>query len=197
MPNLVVNSGARIQALVRNGKVDISVEAAIPGRGIRRTTLSEERQPEVVAFLRRVGTATEAEFNLFSEQEIDLLREFGILVPEPDAPGTIPLDLTLRKREAPQAAPQVLIEDLQKNLPNIPLRIPEGGRVIWVRDAVRDVWFPNVLDRRQLEGVQRLMNGGSRNELGAEICEDLSEDVILHKSARTQRVSRMWRHPTP
>jgi hypothetical protein len=175
-----------------NGSLEIEIEAPIRGEGLRFTRISEENRPDSVDLLRRVASATEAELRHLSEQDIGALKEFGILVPESSFPRTAPLDLTTDEAGNEKEAPQISFNDASFDLPDIPLRIPAGGRVAWVKDSLREVWFPHVLTPEQFDAAQRLTAGAPPRDLSAGMCEELSKIGILDLSRSASTLRALW-----
>jgi hypothetical protein len=192
MPDLIVNTAARIEAFRSDGKVQFKVEAPIRGEGLRCTRISEDSQPEVVELLKRVGMGTEADLALLSEQDINCLKEFGILVLESSFSRTVHLDLTTRGSGGKDDPPQIRFQGPELHLPDVPLQTPDGGMVIWTRDSLRAVWFPHMLTPEQLQAVRRVMNGTSPWELGDGAGEELFRSGILDSSSNPLILRAIW-----
>ena len=89
--------------------------------------------------------------------------------------------------------PDVRFDDAELSPPAVSLSVPESGGIAWIRDKVRDVWFPYALDGRLLDATRKLSLGWSPHRLGAATRERLLRVGILDEPRATSEHRAHWR----
>ena len=167
----VLNSGATIVPYEHGGTICFTVDAPVPGKGLRRTRVTPTERPSMHRFLTSAALAPSAGSISVAAEDIGDLCAAALLVDPAVAPERLEFRTSLQAPEAVTDAPRALQGNPRVRLasadtaaPSAPeawARVPRADSpfVAWVEDPVRDLVFCFWLTRDEAETVRGLDEG--------------------------------------
>jgi hypothetical protein len=181
----------RFEASVVDGRVRLQVSAPVRGQGLRRSDLFDT-SPALLTLLAGLPAAGDAGIAGIASDDREQLTRMGVLLAEHEEPGSVCLDLRSAATDAHFALAQIELAGDRHRLPEVTLKVPEHGVIAWVRDAMRETWYPHVLDSTQLAAITLLLEGGSPRALAPAVLDQLLAAGILTQASEAELERSLW-----